>query len=79
MDIIGAPKGPKVDAKITTGFAGYHVVKGPNEELAVELVKYLTSKEISTKLVSTFRLPDVLSLILMNSLTNQKVFPALKA
>lgn len=56
-DIIGAPKGPKADAKITTGFAGYHVVKGPNEELAVELVKYLTSKEISTKLVSTFPSP----------------------
>lgn len=56
-DIIGAPRGPKADAKVTSGFAGYHVVKGPNEELAVNLVKYLTGKDVSTQLVSTFPSP----------------------
>lgn len=56
-DIIGAPKGPNADAKVTSGFAGYHVVKGANQDLATKLVMYLTGKELSTELISTFPSP----------------------
>lgn len=56
-DIIGAPTGPAADAKVTSGFAGYHVVKGPNQDLATKLVMYLTGKEVATRLISTFPSP----------------------
>ena len=56
-DIIGAPSGPAADAKVTSGFAGYHVVKGENQDLATQLVMYLTSKEMMLELVSTFPSP----------------------
>ena len=56
-DIISAPSGPAADAKVTSGFAGYHVVKGENQDLATQLVMYLTSKEMMLEMVSTFPSP----------------------
>jgi multiple sugar transport system substrate-binding protein len=57
-DIAPNPTGPNADAKIASGFANYSVTKGSgNEEAAIDLLKYFTSKEVMMDLVSTFPSP----------------------
>lgn len=56
-DIVSAPTGPAAGSLITSGFANYSVTKGENEEEAIELLKYFTSKEVMMELLSTFPNP----------------------
>jgi len=56
-DMAPNPTGPNKAARVASGFAYYTVLKGPNQKEAVELVKYYTSKETMTKLITMFPSP----------------------
>ena len=56
-DIAPNPVGPNPGASIASGFANYSVTKGENQEEAIELVKYLTSKEVMMELITMFPAP----------------------
>lgn len=53
-DIVCQPDGPDKNAKQVTGYANYSATVGKNQELAVEYVKYMTSKDIMLKVVGGF-------------------------
>jgi multiple sugar transport system substrate-binding protein len=56
-DIAPNPTGPNKTARVASGFAYYSILKGPNQAEAAQLLKYLTSKEMMLKLVSSFQPP----------------------
>lgn len=70
-DIAPNPVGPAgKDVKIAVGQANYSCFKGENEAEAIELLKFFTSKEIMTELVSNF-IPSRKSVLESSELLNQ--------
>lgn len=56
-DIAPNPTGSSKSARVSSGFAYYSVLKGQNQNEATQLVKYFTSKEVMTKLITMFPSP----------------------
>jgi len=56
-DIAPNPTGPNKNAPVASGFAHYTVTKGDNQDEAIELLKYFTSKDVMMQLATMFPSP----------------------